>query len=123
MVKRRAIISYEKLTLEQKKKLEKEFPEGFLGNLTTIKSPTGEVMDALIWETEEIIYLVKINKAAYTSSLEDDDDDDFVDDELEGEGDVPVEEEDIEDDVDEITNDDSEDSDDDDDESDDEEID
>lgn len=122
MVKRRAIISYEKLTLEQKKKLEKEFPEGFLGNLTTIKSPTGEVMDALIWETEEIIYLVKINKAAYTSSLEDDDDDDFVDDELEGEGDVPVEEEEVEDDVDESTNDDGEDSDEDD-ETDDDEID
>lgn len=117
MVKRRSIISYEKLTLEQRKKLEKEFPDGFLGNLTTIKSPTGEIMDALIWETEEIIYLVKINKAAYTSSLEeeeDDEDDDFVDDEIEGE--VPVGEESIEDADDDIddTNDNDEDGDDDD---------
>lgn len=96
MTKRRSIISYDKLTVEQKKKLEQDFPDGFLGNLTTIKTPTGEVLDALIWETEEIIYLVKINKASFTSSL-DDDDDDFVDDTLGA--DIPVgEDDDTEDD-------------------------
>lgn len=96
MTKRRSIISYDKLTVEQKKKLEQDFPDGFLGNLTTIKTPTGEVLDALIWDTEEIIYLVKINKASFTSSL-DDDDDDFVDDTLGA--DIPVgEDDDTEDD-------------------------
>ncbi|MBC9811291.1 hypothetical protein H9Y05_02270 [Crocinitomicaceae bacterium CZZ-1] len=100
--KRRSIISYDKLTVEQKKKLEHDFPEGFLGNLTTIKTPTGEVLDALIWETEEIIYLVKINKASFHSSL-DDEDDDFVDDTLGA--DIPVgdddDESDDDDDIDE----------------------
>lgn len=80
MTKRRAIISFEKLTSEQKKKLDNDFPDGYLGSLTTIKTPTGEMLDALIWETEEIIYLVKINKAAFKSSLDDDDDDDDFDD-------------------------------------------
>ncbi len=79
--KRRSIISYDKLTVEQKKKLEHDFPEGFLGNLTTIKTPTGEVLDALIWETEEIIYLVKLPKVTLKSpSVDDDEDDDFEDD-------------------------------------------
>jgi len=97
MTKRRSIISYDKLTIEQKKKLERDFPEGFLGNLTTIKTPAGEVLDALIWETEEIIYLVKINKASFHSALEDEDDD-FVDDALGA--DIPVGDEDADDDSD-----------------------
>jgi hypothetical protein len=113
MTKRRAIISYEKLTIEQRKKLEQDFPDGFAGNLTTIKTPTGEVLDAVIWETEEIIYLVKINKASFHASL-DDDDDDFVDDTLGG--DIPVgdeEEEAEDDDVDDDMADDADDDDDD----------
>lgn len=111
MIKRRSIISYEKLTIEQKKKLDQDFPDGFSGNLTTIKTPTGEVLDALIWETEEIIYLVKINKASFHSSL-DDDDDDFVDDTLET--DIPVGDDDETDEEDDIDDDEKEDDEDDD---------
>jgi hypothetical protein len=62
MSKRRAIISYDKLTIEQKKQILKDYPDGYINHLTTIKTPTGEVLDALIWETDEVIYLVKINK-------------------------------------------------------------
>lgn len=82
MTKRRSIISYEKLTSEQKKKLDQDFPEGFLGSLSTMKTPLGEMFDGLLWETEEIIYLVRINKAAFTTAVSDDDDDDFEDDDL-----------------------------------------
>ncbi len=80
--KRRSIISYDKLTIEQKKQILKDFPDGYINHLTTIKTPTGEVLDALIWETEEIIYLVKINKVAVRPVVTDDDDeedDDFDD--------------------------------------------
>ncbi len=62
MSKRRAIISYDKLSIEQKKQILRDFPDGYINHLTTIKTPTGETLDALIWETEEVIYLVKINK-------------------------------------------------------------
>lgn len=113
MAKRRSIISFEKLTLEQKKKLEQDFPDGFLGNLTSIKTPTGETMDALIWETEEIIYLVKINKAAYRSAM-DDEDDDFIDDSLGGDIQVDDEDDDSSDDDDDTSDDDDDDDDDDD---------
>jgi hypothetical protein len=64
MSKRRTIISYDKLTIEQKKQILRDYPDGYINHLTTIKTPTGEVLDALIWETEEVIYLVKINKVA-----------------------------------------------------------
>ncbi|MFM7473248.1 MAG: hypothetical protein ACKO00_04980 [Crocinitomicaceae bacterium] len=62
MSKRRAIISYDKLSIEQKKQILRDFPDGYINHLTTIKTPTFEILDALIWETEEVIYLVKINK-------------------------------------------------------------
>ena len=62
MSKKRAIISYEKLSIDQKKQILKDFPDGYINHLTTIKTPTGEMLDAFVWETDEVIYLVKINK-------------------------------------------------------------
>jgi len=96
MTKRRAIISFEKLTSEQKKKLELDFPEGYLGSLTTIKTPTGEMLDALIWETDEMIYLVKINKAAFTVALDEEDDDFEEEDDLDADILVGEEDDDVE---------------------------
>ena len=81
MSKRRAIISYDKLTIEQKKQILKDYPDGYINHLTTIKTPTGETLDALIWETDEVIYLVKINKVApKVKPIVDDEDDDFEED-------------------------------------------
>jgi hypothetical protein len=83
MTKKRAIVSYEKLSIDQKKQLLVAFPDGFSENMTQIKTPTGETLDALLWETEEIIYLVKLNKPMgkpVKAPVDDDDDDDFEDD-------------------------------------------
>ena len=44
MSKRRAIISYDKLTIDQKKQILKDFPDGYINHLTTIKTPTGEML-------------------------------------------------------------------------------
>jgi hypothetical protein len=80
MSKRRAIISYDKLTIDQKKQILKDFPDGYINHLTTIKTPTGETLEALMWETEEVIYLVKINKVTPKAAVVDEDDDDFEED-------------------------------------------
>ena len=97
MSKRRSIISYDKLTIEQKKQILKEFPDGYINHLTTIKTPTGEILDALIWETEEVIYLVKINKVMSKPKPGADDDDDDFEDDLDGK--VPdLKDDDLEDD-------------------------
>ena len=80
MSKRRAIISYDKLTIEQKKQILRDFPDGYINHLTSIKTPTGETLDALIWETEEVIYLVKINKVAPKPAAVDDEEEEFEDD-------------------------------------------
>lgn len=80
MSKRRAIISYDKLTIDQKKQILKDFPDGYINHLTTIKTPTGEMLDALMWETDEVIYLVKINKITPKAAVVDEDEDDFEED-------------------------------------------
>jgi hypothetical protein len=81
MTKRRSIISYDKLTIDQKKQILRDYPDGYINHLTTIKTPTGEILDALIWETEEVIYLVKINKImSKPKPIAEDDDEDFDDD-------------------------------------------
>lgn len=84
MSKRRAIISYDKLTIEQKKQILKDFPDGYINHLTTIKTPTGEMLESLLWETDEVIYLVKINRTTpKPTAILDDEDDDFEEDDLE----------------------------------------
>jgi hypothetical protein len=81
MTKRRSIISYDKLTIDQKKQILRDYPDGYINHLTPIKTPTGEILDALIWETEEVIYLVKINKImSKPKPIAEDDDEDFDDD-------------------------------------------
>lgn len=84
MSKKKTIISYEKLTIEQKKQLLLAFPEGFAGETTKMTNPiTGEIFDSLLWETEEIIYLVKLPKLkAKSPSVDDDDDDEDVADDM-----------------------------------------
>ncbi len=78
MSKRRAIISYDKLSIDQKKQILRDYPDGYINHLTTIKTPTGETLDALIWETDEVIYLVKVIKVVPKSKpVTDDDEDDF----------------------------------------------
>lgn len=78
MSKKKSIISYEKLTIDQKKQLLMAFPDGFAGNTTKMTNPiTGEVFDSLLWETEEVIYLVKLPKVSVKSPSVEEDEDDF----------------------------------------------
>jgi len=82
MSKRRSIISYDKLTIEQKKQILRDFPDGYINHLSTVKTPTGDILDALIWETDEVIYLVKITKALPKAKPVIDDDDEDLDDDF-----------------------------------------
>jgi hypothetical protein len=105
MTKKRAIVSYDKLTIDQKKQLLVAFPDGFSEGMTQIKTPTGEILDALLWETEEIIYLVKLNKPVgkpVKAPIDDDDDDeeDFEDDIPDDVKEEETEDDDVDDDYD-----------------------
>lgn len=74
MSKKRSIISYDKLTAEQVKELEAAFPNGYYSALTQIKTPSGETIETLLWETEEVIYLVKMIRPKNQIVIDGDDD-------------------------------------------------
>ena len=84
MSKKRAIVSYDKLSEDMKDRLEGAFPDGFGGGMTQIKTPTGETLDALLWESDEIIYLIKLNKVnkkpVVIPQEEDEEEEDDIDD-------------------------------------------
>jgi hypothetical protein len=82
MTKRRGIISYDKLTVDQKKQILRDYPDGYINHLTTIKTPNGETLDALIWETDEVIYLVKIKQPSTKQVKNDDVEEDDFEDEM-----------------------------------------
>ncbi len=88
MTKRRGIISYDKLTVDQKKQILRDYPDGYINHLTTIKTPNGETLDAFIWETDEVIYLVKIKLPEVKSKKIEDEDDEVFDEELDKENDL-----------------------------------
>jgi len=92
MSKKRAIVSYDKLSEDMKDKIDDAFPEGFASGMTQIKTPTGETLDALLWETDDIIYLIKLNKVNKKPVVipEDDEEDEDEMDDIE-EDDVKVE--------------------------------
>jgi DNA-directed RNA polymerase subunit delta len=106
MSKKRAIVTYEKLSEEMRDRLEEAFPEGFGGAMTQISTPTGELMDAVIWETDEIIYLVKLNKVKQKNVVipeddeEEEDFDDIPEDDVKGEDDDVADDEEEEEDFD-----------------------
>jgi len=104
MTKKRVIISYDQLEIEQKKGILKEYPDGYMNHLTQIKTPMGEILDALIWETEETIYLVKFPKNSKTIVVDDDDDDEDVVDEIDDK-DIKDDDDSAEDDEDNDSND------------------
>ena len=78
MTKRKSIISYDNLTVDQKKQILKDYPDGYGNHINTIKTPTGETIDTFIWETEDVVYLIKLNKLPpkVKNPRDDDDDDD-----------------------------------------------
>ena len=115
MSKKRAIVTYEKLSEEMRDRLEEAFPEGFGGAMTQISTPTGELMDAVIWETDEMIYLVKLNKVKQKNNVvipdddeEEEDFDDIPEDDVKGEEEDVADEEEEDDDFD-VADEDSED--------------
>lgn len=81
MSKKKSIISYDKLNIDQKKQLLIAFPEGFSGSTTKMTNPiTGEIFDSLLWETDEIVYLIKLPKSKLKSPSVEDDEEDFEED-------------------------------------------
>ena len=88
--KKRVIINYNKLTAELKSKLRIKYPTGYTDSMIRIEKGPGDFFYAVMLETDETNYLVKID-VKVDDHLEDDDDDDgdYYDDEIKGADEIP----------------------------------
>lgn len=72
--KPRVVKSYENLSEELQEQIKLAYPKGFAQNLIKYKNAAGEPVSALIFETDERVYLVKMTTSQAHAIIEDDDD-------------------------------------------------
>lgn len=81
--KRRVVISYHNLSPELQQELRKKYPYGFQEAMMRIDKAPGDFFYAVVLETEDTSYLVKID-VKVDGELDDDDDKEYYDDEISG---------------------------------------
>lgn len=87
--KKRVIVSYNKLSAELKRELKIKYPTGYTDSMIRIDKGMGEFFYAVLLETDETNYLVKIDVKVDDHLDEEEDDDDYYDDELKGADEIP----------------------------------
>ncbi|MBR1625812.1 MAG: hypothetical protein IJ681_01565 [Bacteroidales bacterium] len=70
--KKRLIVSYEKLSDKDKDLFEEKYEDGFMDHIQTVTRPDGTPMFVVPLETEENIYMVKIDLRVDTKMSEED---------------------------------------------------
>lgn len=61
VTKKRLVTSFQKLTPEMQEEVKAKYPLGFSDAMMRIDKPNGDFFYAVSYETEEIVYLVKID--------------------------------------------------------------
>lgn len=78
MTKKRLIVSYKNITPEVLKAIKEKYPDGFADHLMKVNKNENEFFYAISVETDEAIYLVKVD-VEVRGVANDDDDDSFGD--------------------------------------------
>lgn len=78
--KKRVVISYHNLTPELQAELKKAHPGGFTDHLLRIEKAPGNFFCAVVFETPDVNYLVKVDVKVDGNPGEDDDKDFYEDD-------------------------------------------
>ncbi len=77
--KKRLIISYHNLPEELQEKLRQQYPNGYTESMIRIDKGQGDFFYAVVLETEDINYLVKVD-VKIDDDIEDEDEKDYFDD-------------------------------------------
>lgn len=72
--KPRVIKDFEKLEIEIQEQIKLAYPEGFSENLISFSNSKGERVSALLYETDEKIYMVRMSISRAEQIIADDDD-------------------------------------------------
>ena len=81
--KPRSIVSFANLAPELQEEVKKLYPYGYTEAMMRIDKPNGDFFYAVILETEEISYLVKIDVKIDDGNI-DDDDKEYYDEDIKG---------------------------------------
>lgn len=81
--KKRVVVSYHNLSSELQDELRKKYPYGFTDSMIRIEKAPGDFFYAVVFETDDTNYLVKID-VKIDGSHGEDDDKDYYDDEIKG---------------------------------------
>ncbi|MBP3425558.1 MAG: hypothetical protein J6K81_02405 [Rikenellaceae bacterium] len=81
--KKRVVISYKNLAEDLQEQLKAQYPNGYTDSMMRIDKPNGDFFYAVILETDEINYLVKIDVKIDDGNI-DDDDKEYYDEDIKG---------------------------------------
>ncbi len=85
--KKRLIVSFHNLSPELQEELKRQYPAGYTDKMIRIDKPGGDFFYAVLLQTEEVNYLVKVN-VKIDDDPEEEEDKGYYDDEIKGAEDI-----------------------------------
>ena len=95
--KERVVVSYKNLSPELQEEIKKQYPNGYTDSMLRVDKGPGDFFYAIMLETEEVSYLVKVD-VKVDDQVEDEDDKDYYSDEIKETDDDQIIAEEMEDD-------------------------
>ena len=95
--KKRVVVSYKNLSPELQEEIKKQYPNGYTDSMLRVDKGPGNFFYAIMLETEEVSYLVKVD-VKVDDQVEDEDDKDYYSDEIKETDDDQISAEEMEDD-------------------------
>lgn len=95
--KKRVAVSYKNLSPELQEEIKKQYPNGYTDSMLRVDKGPGDFFYAIMLETEEVSYLVKVD-VKVDDQVEDEDDKDYYSDEIKETDDDQIIAEEMEDD-------------------------
>lgn len=86
--KKRVVISYHNLSVELQEELRKKYPGGFTESMIRIDKGPGDFFYAVVLDTEDISYLVKVDVKIDGDVDDDDEKDYYEEDDIQGADDI-----------------------------------
>lgn len=83
VVKRRSVVSFANLAPELQEEVKRLYPTGYNEAMMRIEKPNGDFFYAVPFETDEVIYLVKV-AVKIDDHIDEEDDKDYYSDDLKG---------------------------------------
>ena len=85
--KKRVVVKLQNLPAELQEAIRKQYPTGFTDHMIRVDKGPGDFFYAIVFETEDTSYLVKID-VKVDGQIDDDDDKDYYNDDLKGADDL-----------------------------------